>query len=402
MKRIKEKTATSRAHKKEDGSDIAAYKRKIGRKKRRDLEKFLIMLLVIIALAAIVVIVFQRRVYHQYTSLSSVKNEDVQSYGYVQMDDCILKYGTNGAFLLDKDQNTVWSQSFEMTNPVADVCENTAVVADKDSTLMYIFTKEKPVGAVETAQPVLKARVARTGVVAAVLQDGEKTWINFYAKDGSLIAENQTRIDSPGYPLDIAVSPDGKLIMVSYLYAENSQTNSYVAYYNFSSAGEGEIDNIVAAYTYEGIVVPQVEYLGDGTSLAFRENGFSVYEGNDAPKETAKVEIKGKIISTFYNEKYAGMVFKSDDKDKKYTMQVYDLNGKMKFEKNFNLEYTDIQISNNMIIMNNDTQACMVNLNGREKFNGSFDEGTVKNIFRIASNRYILVSDKGVHTIKLK
>ena len=90
MKRIKEKTATSRAHKKEDGSDIAAYKRKIGRKKRRDLEKFLIMLLVIIAVAAIVVIVFQRRVYHQYTSLSSVKNEDVQSYGYVQMDDCIL------------------------------------------------------------------------------------------------------------------------------------------------------------------------------------------------------------------------------------------------------------------------------------------------------------------------
>ena len=96
MKRIKEKTATSRAHKKEDGSDIAAYKRKIGRKKRRDLEKFLIMLLVIIAVAAIVVIVFQRRVYHQYTSLSSVKNEDVQSYGYVQMDDCILKYGTSG------------------------------------------------------------------------------------------------------------------------------------------------------------------------------------------------------------------------------------------------------------------------------------------------------------------
>ena len=47
MKQIKEKTATSRAHKKEDGSDIAAYKRKIGRKKRRDLEKFLIMLLVI-------------------------------------------------------------------------------------------------------------------------------------------------------------------------------------------------------------------------------------------------------------------------------------------------------------------------------------------------------------------
>lgn len=86
------------------------------------------------------------------------------------------------------------------------------------------------VGTVQTSKPILKARVARTGVVAAILQDNDKTWVNFYAKDGSLIAENQTRIDSPGYPVDIAVSPNGKIIMVSYLYVEDAQTTSYVAF----------------------------------------------------------------------------------------------------------------------------------------------------------------------------
>ena len=48
--------------------------------------------------------------------------------------------------------------------------------------------------------------------MAAVLEDGEKTWINYYAADGSTIAENQTRVDNPGYPLDMAVSPDGEII----------------------------------------------------------------------------------------------------------------------------------------------------------------------------------------------
>ena len=46
-------------------------------------------------------------------------------------------------------------------------------------------------GAVETSMPILKARVAQSGVVAAILRDGEKTWIDFYATDGSLIAETR-------------------------------------------------------------------------------------------------------------------------------------------------------------------------------------------------------------------
>ena len=83
-------------------------------------------------------------------------------------------------------------------------------------------------------------------------------------------------------------------------------------------------------------------------------------------------------------------------------MRVYSLNGKMKFEKKFNIEYTQIKISNEMIIMNNDTQVCMIDLNGNKKFDGNFGEGTIQGIFRIESNRYIVVSESGIKTIKLK
>lgn len=78
--------------------------------------------------------------------------------------------------------------------------------------LPYIFYQRKSGWNGSDIKPILKARVARTGVVAAILQDNDKTWVDFYAKDGSLIAENQTRIDSPGYPVDIAVSPNGRLL----------------------------------------------------------------------------------------------------------------------------------------------------------------------------------------------
>ena len=55
-----------------------------------------------------------------------------------------------------------------------------------------------------------------------------------------------------------------------------------------------------------------------------------------------------------------------------------------------------------MIIMNNDTQVCMIDLNGNKKFDGNFGEGTIQGILRIASNRYIVVSESGIKTIKLK
>ena len=315
------------------------------REQRRQLEMILVGILILIVIIVIAVLVIHRRTYHNYSVLSSSKNENVQAYGFVQFEDEILKYGTDGVSLVNQKEETVWSEDFQMTNPTVDVCENMAVVADKDATSLYILSKEKVVGTVQTSKPILKARVARTGVVAAILQDNDKTWVDFYAKDGSLIAENQTRIDSPGYPVDIAVSPNGKIIMVSYLYVEDAQTTSYVAFYNFGDSGQSEIDN---------------------------------------------------------NDNYAGVVFKDKDNNKNYVMRVYSLNGKMKFEKKFNIEYTQIKISNEMIIMNNDTQVCMIDLNGNKKFDGNFGEGTIQGIFRIASNRYIVVSESGIKTIKLK
>ena len=179
----------------EDNKTNEKRKKKSRRRRRQQLKRILIAALVVIAVIIIAVVVIQRRTYHKYSVLSSAKNEDVQSAGYVKLGDCVLKYASDGASLLNQKQETVWKQSYEMTDPVADVRDETAVVADKEGTLMYIFRKDAPVGAVETSMPILKARVAQSGVVAAILRDGEKTWIDFYATDGSLIAENQTRID---------------------------------------------------------------------------------------------------------------------------------------------------------------------------------------------------------------
>ena len=52
-------------------------------------------------------------------------------------------------------------------------------------------------------------------------------------------------MDSPGYPMDLSLSPDGMMMAVAYVYLENGQIKSQVAFYHFGSAGKNQKDNLI-------------------------------------------------------------------------------------------------------------------------------------------------------------
>ena len=189
-------------------------------------------------------------------------------------------------------------------------------------------------------------------------------------------------------------------MMVAYQYVDGSKTTSYVAFYNFGDVGQSEDDRIVSGYTYEGIVVPQIMYLNGDKALAVRDNGFTLYRGNQIPKEKATVEVDKEIVSTFYDDDIIGLVFKNGNKDKQYTMRVYSTNGSLKFEKDFNIPYTTIKVSDGSILLYNSSQVCVMNSRGVEKYSGTID-GTISDFIKIGWNRYLLVLDSGVDVIKL-
>ena len=188
--------------------------------------------------------------------------------------------------------------------------------------------------------------------------------------------------------------------MVTYQFVDGGDTTSYVAFYNFGDVGQNEEDRIVSGYTYDGVVIPQIQYLDNNQSVALRDDGFTLYKGKQIPKENKTVEVDKEIVSTFYDGSTVGLVFKNDSKDKMYTMEVYTTGGKLKFKKNFNIPYTTIRMSDGNILMYNSSQLCVINSRGVEKYMGTVD-GTVKDFFKIGWNKYLLVLDNGVNVIKL-
>lgn len=370
-----------------------------GQSNRDSMRKTVVTAAAVIAAAALVFLYVEKHSYHDYKIVSASEQEDVVSTNYVEMSGKILRYSPDGASLVNGSMDASWSVLYEMQKPVADVNDDKAVIADQDGTLIEIFDKDGETGSVTTSYNIVKARISSSGMVAVILDGGDTAWINFYASDGTLIAENQTHISDPGYPLDIAVSDSGDIMMVAYQFVDGSETTSYVAFYNFGDVGQSEDDRIVSGYDYEGTVVPQVLYLKDDCAAAVRDDGFTLYKGGQIPKESTTVKVDKEIVSTFYDEDMIGMVFKSGDKEKPYTMQVYSLDGSLKFEKKFNIPYTTIKVSGGNILMYNSSQICVMNSRGVEKYNGTVD-GTISDFIKIGSNRYLLVLDNGVDVIK--
>lgn len=395
----KQKMAKAQGVSEEEYADN--YELRLSRHKRNIVKKTVITVVAIAAAVTAVGFYIEKRSYHNYKVVQSSEQEDVVSTSYIEMDGDILRYSPDGVSLVSDKMSTLWSETYQMQNPVADVNGTRAVIADKDRTTLEIYDKSGKTGSVTTSYSIIKARVSKSGLVAAILDGGDDTWIDFYSTDGSLIAENQTKIDDPGYPLDIAVSEDGVVMMVTYQFVDGSDTTSYVAFYNFGDVGQNEDDRIVSGYKYEGVVVPQIQYLSNNRSIALKDNGFTIYQGSQIPKEVKTIETDKEIVSTFYDDDMVGLVFKNDSKDKQYIMEVYNTaDGKLKFKEDFNIPYTTIKLSGGNILMYNSSQMCVMNSRGVQKYLGSVD-GTIKDFFKIGMNRYLLVLDSGVDVIKL-
>ena len=375
------------------------YQSRLSRHRRETAKKIILSAALVIGAVLLVTIYIQKRSYHDYKILQTSEQEDIVSTKYTEMDGKILRYSPDGVSLVNKKLEAVWAESYQMQNPIADVCGSRAVIADRDGTSMVFLDKSGMTGSVTTSYAIVKAKVSRSGLVAAILDGGDNTWINFYSTDGSLIAENQTKIDDPGYPMDVAISNDGVIMMVTYQFVDGGETTSYVAFYNFGDVGQNEDDRIVSGYTYDGIVIPQIQYLENGRCIALREDGFTLYSGKQIPKEIKTVNAEKEIVSTFFDDDCIGLVFKNDSNDKLYTMEVYSASGKLSFRRDFNIPYTTIKMSGGKILMYNSSQICVIDKNGVEKYMGTVD-GTINDFFKIGWNRYLLVLDTGVNVVK--
>ena len=364
-------------------------------------------LAVLLAVAAVIFLVVQwkNKVFTESVGASSTPVTIVQGATVKNLGGNVLLYSKDGASCIDAKGNVVWNRAYEMQTPLISICNQMAAIGDYNGRSIYVMEKGGEKGTVNTNLPIRNFSVSANGVVAAILDDSDV--MRIYVYDGNTntdepIIMGKATMDRSGYPVSISLSPNGRLMMISYLYADSASMKSSVAFYNFGEVGQNETDNFVGGYDYVDTVVPYVQFMNNDSSFAVSDDRIVFFSGAEKPTNIATNFLEEEIQSIHYNENYVGLVFINQSGESTYRLDVYNASGSKVHSLFFDIEYTDIFFSKDQIIIYNDSECQICNVRGSDKFTGSFEKSTSLLIPTSSAYRYVAVTSDSVDMIELK
>ena len=359
-------------------------------KRRRSRRRFLVFLAVVLVLGALVAgaIYMMKRPYtgfsqnwrNSFTGENGVSESDYEDYEI--FGDGFLKVTRDGATYIDSSGKTIWNQSYEMNSPYVSISGDYCAIADQCKTAIYIMNKTGTTGQAETNLPITKISVAGTGVTYALLEDSKASYITVFSKEGAALDISiKSVLDGDGYPVDIAVSPDGTELIASFASIENGTIQNKVIFYNLSEIGQNAGSNrVVGGFTddFSGHLAGRVHFSDDTHAQAFYDGGIAFFSTKvlTSPELSQKVEIEQTIQAITYADDYIGVITDNSDSETSadpYTLTVYRLNGQTVFSTPFQLNYTNFDIDQDRVLVYNNTTLQLYDMSGTLKYSGNID-----------------------------
>ena len=363
-----------------------------------------ILVLVVVVLVGVYVY-FKMKTYKGIKVVASNDTVYDSNADYLQFGDNVLKYTPDGVSYINKSGDVVWTAGEDFKVPIASVCGDYAIVADKGGNLVAVYGLEGQISSVKMPYAICDIDIAKQGAFAAILESDETNYIHMYDKNGTIIYEIQTSIDKSGYPMDIAISEDGRKLFTSYFKMDGVNIRNNLTAYNFGEVGQNEnADRMVGGYSFDEEMVPKVEFVTNDIVAAFSDKEILLYNMKEKPDERATVEYGGEISSIFYCSDYVGYIMPNEDADSTtgYILRTYDLSGKNNYEYAFDMDYDKIYTAEDEVIITGGNQCLIIQKNGRTKFSYTFD-GIVKSMTPSSRrNEYMVTFENKTETIRLK
>lgn len=343
--------------------------------------RLLVALAFLLLIATGVFAWFYYQNHHEFTSFESVWSVELNEgslVGYESFGNNVLKVTRDGASYIDHKGKNIWTESYEMKNPIVSVNGEYAAIADKQGNSIYIFNKEGTQGQATAVLPISKVAVSGTGLVAAVLEDATSSYVNFYTRNGTkLDIVIKSSMGGDGYPLDICLSGDATQLISSYAYINNGELKNRVVFYDFSEIGKNVPDRIVGGFDeqFQGTLVGEVQYLGDPYSVAFSGNGLTFFSSRNiaSPELISQVPVEEEIQSVFHSDEYAGIIVRNNAGEYASRMEIYKKSGELVMKKDFTYDYTAADIDGDLVILYNEDSCKVYNMSGVLKLYAAFD-----------------------------
>ena len=349
-----------------------------------------------------------RKSYRAYAVLNQQDVSQGSLVGYEPFKRGFLKYSKDGVSYIGEKNETYWSSSFEMKDPVIDVNGAYAVIADRTGNILQIFDeKHGKIGECRTERSLDSASVSAGGIVATLEEDSVASYIQFYNPDGTVLDITvKALLEGDGFFTALDLSDDGSQVLVGVAYLEGGVLHGKVAAYDFSekeSSGKGPMRGGVEPFAGKNLI-SEVRYLQNGTAFAASTRGLFFFRvGEQKVEGYSSVEAEEEIRSLCFDRSYVGIVLNDTvSKNGPYRIELYNSSGERVMHANFGEHYsTSFVDKGTVFLLGSDTLTIFLK-NGTKQFSGNVDFSLVRAVRRPGGNRYLWLGASHIKEVKLK
>lgn len=355
----------------------------------------------IIAVVILAAIWQNRRTYDSYDIEKSFDIDGASKQRFMAFAGGLIAYTRDGAQYYDSDGLTVWNESYNMPDPVVEVCGKRLLVYDRQGSTVVVMSPEKELSVISTSHTIVRASIASDGTVAVLTQENDTGYINLYSEDGKSIAGGQVHLSQTGYPLSIALSQDGSRLIVSYAVAASDSLTTRINIYDFTSTGDRHKDNILASTEYTKTISPQTMFFADGRSAAFCDNGVRIFSSGNSIKEAAHISVNYEIESVMTGDGYFGLIHRNRKNARILT--VYSEDGRKAYTVKLRSTYSDAQfVSDDHLMVQSGKRIEIYDTSGRKRFAYRFPDEVIAFLPAADNGEYFLVQADTSQVIRLR
>lgn len=349
-----------------------------------------------------------RKSYRAYAVLNQQDVSQGSLVGYEPFKRGFLKYSKDGVSYIGEKNETYWSSSFEMKDPVIDVNGTYAVIADRTGNTLQIFDeKHGKIGECRTERSLDSASVSAGGIVATLEEDSVASYIQFYNPDGTVLDITvKALLEGDGFFTALDLSDDGSQVLVGVAYLEGGVLHGKVAAYDFSekeSSGKGPMRGGVEPFAGKNLI-SEVRYLQNGTAFAASTRGLFFFRvGEQKVEGYSSIEAEEEIRSLCFDRSYVGIVLNDTvSKNGPYRIELYNSSGERVMHANFGEHYSASFVDKGTVfLLGSDTLTIFLK-NGTKQFSGNVDFSLVRAVRRPGENRYLWLGASHIKEVKLK
>lgn len=360
-------------------------------------------IILIILAAGVIAVYFYIKEQHNtsYTSWEwSDKREITQGLEYIYGEKGYAAYGRDGAIGYDLNANQIWNIAFTIKQPIADNCGEWYAFADRGSDRIYITDGTGINTCIDVAGNIRDVKISSVGTTAVLTEGTEKDRIFIYDSNTELLAEINTSVKKAGFPIAIAISPDGRKLVTSY-YTVGNESEGRVTFYNFSSVGRSYADNMVGSFSTGESMAVDIEFMGNERVCVFQKDTVEVYKLKEIPEKLKTLSFPEGI--TAKSTAGSGLAVASSQRDDMSAIVIYNTEGEKTTELATGMSFDRFRITKDeLLVLAKGSCVIYRRSDGTVKFRVKPEEGIRLMTETGDSRRYAVVTENSMGTIVLK